>query len=56
MSIPVIIQHNALLQRNLIYSGITSDKKLVVIVGQTKAVAIAIKNVSGRCRCMRLEE
>ena len=48
--IPVMTQHYAMLQRNLIYTGITRGKKLVVIVGQAKAVAIAVKNVSGRRR------
>ena len=40
-------QHYAMLQRNLIYTGVTRGKKLVVLVGQKKAVAIAVKNVSG---------
>ena len=48
--IPVMTQHYAMLQRNLIYTGITRGKKLVVLVGQKKAVAIAVKNVSGRTR------
>jgi exodeoxyribonuclease V alpha subunit len=49
-------QHYAMLQRNLIYTGITRGKKLVVIVGQAKAVAIAVKNVSGRRRWTKLRE
>lgn len=36
-------QHYAMLQRNLIHSGVTRGKKLVVLVGQKKAVAIAVK-------------
>ena len=44
--IPVMTQHYAMLQRNLIYTGVTRGKKLVVLVGQKKAVAIAVKNVS----------
>ena len=43
--IPVMTQHYAMLQRNLIYTGVTRGKKLVVLVGQPKAVAIAVKNV-----------
>ena len=43
-------QHYAMLQRNLIYTGVTRGKKLVMLVGQKKAVAIAVKNVSGRRR------
>jgi len=42
--IPVLTQHYMLLQRNLLYTGITRGKELVVIVGTKKAVAIAIKN------------
>ena len=37
-------QHYAMLQRNLLYTGVTRGKKLVVIVGQKKAVAIAVRN------------
>jgi exodeoxyribonuclease V alpha subunit len=33
-----------LLQRNLVYTGITRGKKLVVVVGQRKALAIAVRN------------
>jgi exodeoxyribonuclease V alpha subunit len=54
--IPVLTQHYAMLQRNLLYTGVTRGKKLVVLVGQRKAVAIAIKNVSGRRRWSKLEE
>lgn len=42
--IPVLTQHYLLLQRNLLYTGITRGKKLVVLVGTKKAVAIAIGN------------
>lgn len=54
--IPVMTQHYAMLQRNLIYTGITRGKKLVVLVGQAKALAIAVKNVSGRRRWSKLKE
>jgi exodeoxyribonuclease V alpha subunit len=54
--IPVMTQHYTMLQRNLIYTGITRGKKLVVLVGQAKAVAIAVKNVSGRRRWTKLKE
>jgi hypothetical protein len=40
-------QHYAMLQRNLLYTGVTRGKQLVVLVGQKKAVAIAVRNVSG---------
>ena len=48
--IPIMTQHFAMLQGNLIYTGVTRGKKLVVLVGQKKAVAIAVKNISGRRR------
>jgi exodeoxyribonuclease V alpha subunit len=54
--IPVLTQHYAMLQRNLLYTGITRGKQLVVLVGQRKAVAIAVKNVSGRKRWSKLDE
>ena len=54
--IPVMTQHCAMLQRNLLYTGVTRGKKLVVLVGQKKAVAIAVRNVSGRMRWSKLNE
>lgn len=42
--IPILPQHYILLQRNLLYTGVTRGKKLVVIVGTKKAVAIAVRN------------
>ncbi len=36
-----------MLQRNLLYTGVTRGKRLVVLVGQKKAVAIAVRNVLG---------
>ncbi len=50
MVIPVLTQHYAMLQRNLLYTGITRGKRVVVLVGQNKAIAIAVRNVSGRQR------
>ena len=41
---PVLTQHYMLLQRNLVYTGVTRGKKLVVLVGSTKALQIAVKN------------
>jgi exodeoxyribonuclease V alpha subunit len=54
--IPVMTQHYAMLQRNLLYTGVTRGKKLVVLVGQKKAVAIAVRNVSDRRRWSKLSE
>lgn len=49
-------QRYAMLQLNLLYTGVTRSKKLVVLVGQMKAVAIAVKNVLGRRRWTKLDE
>lgn len=46
--IPVLTQHYTMLQRNLLYTGLTPGRRLVVSVGQRKAVAMAVRNVSGR--------
>jgi exodeoxyribonuclease V alpha subunit len=54
--IPVLTQHYPMLQRNLLYTGVTRGKRLVVLVGQRKAVAIAVRNVSGRRRWSKLKE
>ena len=42
--IPLTTQHYTMLARNLLYTGVTRGKKLVVLVGQRKALAIAVKN------------
>jgi exodeoxyribonuclease V alpha subunit len=54
--IPVLTQHYAMLQRNLLSTGVTRGKRLVVLVGQKKAIAIAVRNVSGRRRWSKLAE
>jgi exodeoxyribonuclease V alpha subunit len=51
-----VMQHHAMLQGNLLYAGLTRGKRLVVLVGQKKAVAIAVRNVSGRRRWSKLAE
>ena len=56
MIIPVLTQHYAMLQRNLLYTGVTRGKRLVVLVGQKKAVTIAVRNTSGRRRWSKLGE
>jgi exodeoxyribonuclease V alpha subunit len=45
-----------MLQRNLLYTGVTRGKRLVVLVGQKKAIAMAVRNVSGRRRWSKLAE
>jgi exodeoxyribonuclease V alpha subunit len=52
--IPIMTQHYTMLQRNLLYTGVTRGKRLVVLVGQKKA--IAVRNVSGRRRWSKLKE
>ncbi len=42
--VPILTQHYVMLQRNLIYTAVTRGKKLVVLVGSKKALAIGIKN------------
>ena len=51
---PVTTQHYILLQRNLVYTGITRAKKLVVLIGTKKALAIAIKNNKPQLRFTHL--
>ena len=52
--IPLLTQHYVLLQRNLLYTAITRGKKLVVIVGQKKAMRIAVENDKTRTRYTQL--
>jgi exodeoxyribonuclease V alpha subunit len=54
--LPVTTQHYMLLQRNLIYTGITRAKKLVVLIGTKKALAIAIRNNKPQLRFTLLSE
>ncbi|MCK8600563.1 SF1B family DNA helicase RecD2 [Desulfoferrobacter suflitae] len=42
--LPLVTQHYVMLQRNLLYTAITRAKKLVVIVGSKKALAMAVRN------------
>jgi exodeoxyribonuclease V alpha subunit len=51
-----LTQHYTMLQRNLLCTGVTRGKRLVVLVGRKKAVAIAVRNVSGRRRWSKLNE
>jgi exodeoxyribonuclease V alpha subunit len=54
--IPLSTQHYPMLARNLLYTGLTRGKRLVVLVGQRKALAIAVRNQGGRRRWSRLRE
>lgn len=54
--IPIFMQHFMLLQRNLIYTAITRAKKLCVLVGQPRAIAMGIKNEKGSVRTTFLKQ
>ncbi|QEY31228.1 ATP-dependent RecD-like DNA helicase [Synechococcus sp. RSCCF101] len=54
--IPLLTQHYTMLQRNLVYTGITRGKKLVVLVGQKKALAMAVRNHRSRRRHTKLAD
>jgi exodeoxyribonuclease V alpha subunit len=41
---PVVTQHYLMLQRNLLYTGLTRARKVAILVGTRKAVAMAVKN------------
>jgi exodeoxyribonuclease V alpha subunit len=54
--IPLTRQHYMMLRRNLLYTGVTRGKRLVILVGDKRAVAIAVKGVVGRRRWSKLLE
>ena len=54
--IPVLMTHFVMLQRNLIYTGITRAKKICVLIGQPKALAYAIGNLTVNKRNTKLKE
>ena len=54
--IPLTMQSYMMLRRNLIYTAITRGKKLVVIIGQKKALAIAVKDNTSSHRYSKLKE
>lgn len=53
---PVLMNHYIMLQRNLIYTGVTRAKKILVIVGTKKALAYAVHNVTVHRRNTLLKE
>jgi exodeoxyribonuclease V alpha subunit len=53
---PLLSQHFMMLQRNLLYTAVTRARKLVVIVGSKKALAIAVKNNRIQSRFTLLKE
>ncbi|WP_207539526.1 SF1B family DNA helicase RecD2 [Sabulicella rubraurantiaca] len=54
--IPVTTQHYTMLARNLLYTGVTRGKKLVVFLGQKRALGLAVRNQGGRRRWSKLRE
>ncbi len=56
MILPILTQHYVLLQRNLVYTGVTGGRKLVVMVGMKRALAIGVKNAKTQKRYTHLIE
>ena len=54
--IPLTTQHYAMLARNLLYTGVNRGKRLVVLVGSRRALAIAVRNGNARRRWTKLRE
>lgn len=54
--IPLTTQHYAMLARNLLYTGVTRGKRLVVLIGSRRALAIAVRNGNARRRWTKLRE
>ncbi len=54
--VPIVSQQYALLRRNLLYTAITRGKRIVVLVGQRRAAAMAVRNAEGRERHRQLRE
>ena len=53
--VPLAMQHYILLERNLLYTAVTRGKKLVVVIGQTKALAMAINRLGSVKRLTNLQ-
>jgi len=54
--IPISTQHFPMLQKKLLYTAISRGKRLVILVGQKKAIAIAVKNQKALDRYSKLKE
>jgi len=54
--VPLLMQHYMLLQRNLLYTAVTRGRKLVILIGTKKALAVAVNNNKTRQRYTRLRE
>lgn len=53
--IPIAMQHYTLLERNLLYTAITRGKQLVILIGEMKAIAMAIRNQSSKKRYTNIQ-
>ena len=53
---PVTMSHFVMLQRNLLYTGVTRAKKILVLIGEKRAVSYAIKNETTTARNTKLAE
>jgi exodeoxyribonuclease V alpha subunit len=51
---PLATQHYPMLERNLLYTGVTRGKQLVVLIGQPKALAIAVRTIKSMRRLTNL--
>jgi exodeoxyribonuclease V alpha subunit len=52
--IPLSTQHYPMLERNLFYTGVTRGKQLVVIIGQPRALGLAVRTVKSLRRLTHL--
>ena len=56
MVIPLTTQHYPMLRRELVYTGVTRGRRLVVVMGQRRALAIAVRGGEAGWRWSRLSE
>lgn len=56
MVIPIVTQHFNMLARNLLYTGVTRGKQLVVLIGQRKAIGMAVRSGQTKRRWTKLRE
>ncbi|CAO4155326.1 ATP-binding domain-containing protein [Methylorubrum extorquens] len=54
--IPIVTQHFNMLARNLLYTGVTRGKQLVVLIGQRKAIGMAVRGGQTKRRWTKLRE
>ena len=54
--LPLYMQHYLMLSRNLLYTGLTRAKKLVILVGSQKAIALAVRQVKDQQRYTMLAQ